>query len=117
MDQYKKIFVTVIILFSIFFGYMSVCAQPLGFMSKQQPQKPKQELLSSANGRFVFGQISDSSKDQFMLDTFTGRLWRIAESGKLGLHLRSIQYLTEKGDCFPLPEEISDSGPREAEKK
>ena len=117
MDQYKKFFVTVIILSSIFFGYMSVCAQPLGFMSSQQPQKPKQEILCSANGRFVFGQISDSSKDQFMLDTLTGRLWRIAESGKLGVYLRSIPYLKEKGDCSPLPPEISDSGSGEAEKK
>lgn len=34
--------------------------------------------LSSASGRFVFGQVSDMARDQFMLDTQTGQLWSIA---------------------------------------
>lgn len=38
---------------------------------------PQQKLLSSENGRYVFGQISEFRRDQFMLDTKTGRLWSI----------------------------------------
>lgn len=36
---------------------------------------PQQKMLSSPGGRFVFGQISEFRRDQFMLDTQTGRLW------------------------------------------
>jgi hypothetical protein len=31
--------------------------------------------LATPGGRFVFGQISQFRRDQFMLDTQTGRLW------------------------------------------
>jgi hypothetical protein len=37
----------------------------------------KSSTLSHPDGRFVFGQISDARRDQFMLDTATGRLWQI----------------------------------------
>ena len=39
---------------------------------------PQQKLLSSSNGRYVFGQISEFRRDQYMLDTQTGRLWQTA---------------------------------------
>jgi hypothetical protein len=110
MGRKKKLFVTFITLsLLVLLGYMSVFAQPIGIMSPQ-PEKPRQEILSSASGRFVFGQISDSSKDKFMLDTFSGRLWRIAETGEAGMFLRAIPYRTEKGEYSPLPGKISDSG-------
>jgi hypothetical protein len=35
----------------------------------------QRRVLSSPNGRYVFGQISDFRSDQFLLDTKTGRLW------------------------------------------
>ena len=38
---------------------------------------PQQKVLVSSSGRFVFGQISEYRRDQFMLDTQTGRLWQI----------------------------------------
>ena len=87
-------------------------AQPLGLGSSKIQQPPRQEVLSSGNGRFVFGQISGSSKVKFMLDTATGRLWRIGESGKLGMFLQSIPYRNAKGECTILPEEISDAAPK-----
>jgi len=37
---------------------------------------PQQKSLSSVQGRFVFGQISEYRRDQYMLDTATGRLWQ-----------------------------------------
>lgn len=37
------------------------------------------KTLSSDGGRYVFGQVSEYRRDQFMLDTKTGQLWQIAE--------------------------------------
>lgn len=34
--------------------------------------------LGAAGGRYVFGQISDARRDQYMLDTQTGRVWLMA---------------------------------------
>ena len=62
-------------------------------------------------------RFSSSSKDQFMLDTFTGRLWRIAESGDVGTFLRMVPYRNEEGTCAPLPEEGSKGEPKKAERK
>ncbi|MBW1997561.1 MAG: hypothetical protein JRJ29_06295 [Deltaproteobacteria bacterium] len=84
-------------------------------------QVPQQQavggVLGCAGGRYVFGQISDSSKDQFMLDTLTGRLWGIAKSGEVGLFLRAIPYKTEKGDYSLVPEPLSRPVGNEAEKQ
>lgn len=41
---------------------------------------PQQNTLSAGNGRYVFGQVSEYRRDQYMLDTQTGRLWQMAES-------------------------------------
>lgn len=118
MGRYNKLFVMFISLCSlVLFGSMDIHAQPFGIKSPQPQQKTQQKILSSANGRFVFGQISDSNKDQFMLDTFTGRLWRIAESGAIGIFLRTVPYRNEEGECSMLPEPILDSGSKEAEKQ
>lgn len=87
----------------------SATAQPFGIGASQAKQRARQEVLSASNGRYVFGQISDSSKDQFMLDTLTGRLWRIAESGEAGLYLRAVKYRTSDGKFSLVPEEISGS--------
>ena len=37
-------------------------------------------VLSSGNGRFVFGQISEYARHQYMLDTQTGRLWKLVKN-------------------------------------
>ncbi len=78
-------------------------AQPFGLSAQPSAKTNAPSSLSSAEGRYVFGQISESAKDQFMLDTVTGRLWRISESGKVGTHLKIVPYCDEKGDCTPLP--------------
>jgi hypothetical protein len=107
MRQNKKLIVLIVTWSLVaLFGSENVLAQTLG-SSAQQTEKSKQEILSSENGRFVFGQISDSSKDQFMLDTVTGRLWRIAETGEIGMFLRAIPYRNDEGDISHVPEEIS----------
>lgn len=77
---------------------------------------PTGKVLGCAGGRFVFGQISDSSKDQYMLDTQTGRLWRIGESSDVGTHLRGIPYKDEQGKVSPCPGEIPQMKVREGKK-
>ena len=118
MGRYKRIFIVSISLsLLVLLGSMNIYAQPLGLLSQKPQQESQQKLLSSANGRFVFGQISNSSKDQFMLDTFTGRLWRIAETGAIGIFLRSVPYRNEDGKCSAFPENTPDSESKETEKK
>ena len=118
MGRYKKIFlVSISLSLLVLLGSMNIYAQPLGLMSQKPQEKSQQKLLSSANGRFVFGQISNSSKDQFMLDTFTGKLWRIAESGAIGIFLRSVPYRNKDGKCSALPESDKESESKEVKKK
>lgn len=118
MGLNKRIFMMILSLSSlVLFGSINIYAQPLGLMSQKPQEKSQQKLLSSANGRFVFGQISNASKDQFMLDTLTGRLWRIAESGAIGIYLRSVPYRNEDGKCSALPESDKESESKEVKKE
>jgi hypothetical protein len=74
-------------------------------------------VLSSGVGRYVFGQISDSNKDQYMLDTETGRLWRIGESSDVGTHLKAIPYKDEQGKVFYCPGAAPGEKPKEKTRK
>jgi len=112
----KMVIMGMPLLLMVLVGATGVYAQ-FGLGASKIQQQPEHKALSSDNGRFVFGQISGSSKDQFMLDTATGRLWRIGESGKLGTFLKSIPYRNAKGECTILPEEISDATPKKSPKK
>ncbi|MBN1832839.1 MAG: hypothetical protein JW896_12095 [Deltaproteobacteria bacterium] len=105
----NKKLLMLIVTWSLTFLFCSenVPAQTLG-AQQQRSEKPRQEVLFSENGRFIFGQISDSSKDQFMLDTLTGRLWRIAETGEIGMFLRAIPYRNDEGEMTYVPEKIPD---------
>jgi hypothetical protein len=80
-------------------------AQPFGISQQGTPAQPVVQCLSSVRGRFVFGQVSDSSKDKFMLDTVTGRLWRISESGEIGIFLSPVPYRAKEGKYSFLPDE------------
>jgi len=82
-------------------------AQPFGLSQQQAPVQPVIQCLTSVGGRFVFGQISDSPKDKFMLDTATGRLWRISESGEIGIFLSPVPYRTKEGKCTFLPDKLN----------
>jgi len=69
----KMVITAMPLLLMVLVGATGVYAQPFGLGSSKMGQLPQHKTLSSDNGRFVFGQISGSSKDQFMLDTATGR--------------------------------------------
>ena len=115
MDGYKKLLVAVI--FSITLVVLPAWESNAQFGLTQQkaPEESDQTCLSSASGRFVFGQVSGSSKDKFMLDTLTGRLWQIAESGDVGIYLREVPYRVEK-EYSPLPKNLPESDPDQSEK-
>ena len=74
---------------------------------KVAPDRTK--TLSTTNGRFVFGQISDFRSDQYMLDTQTGRLWQIVERTdekgvSTGRVLQVVPFVSVEGKLFLLPE-------------
>lgn len=76
MGTYKRGYVRMLNRVSVFLLLCTSCistveAEPV------EVKPPQQKMLSSLGGRFVFGQISDYRRDQFMLDTQTGRLWKI----------------------------------------
>ena len=101
--QKRTLFMGLAIMLTLFFASAQLWAQPLGIMSQQPQKTPHKGTLCSDSGRFVFGQISDSSKDQFMLDTQTGRLWRISETGRIGLFLQTVPYKSLDGEYRDLP--------------
>ena len=108
MMRYIRIVLVLVAISSVvLFDSIVLWAQPFGISSPKQ-RESQYQTLSSENARFVFGQISDSDKDQFMLDTLTGRLWRIAESGEIGLFLRAVPYRTAEGEYKPLPKTITE---------
>ena len=115
MNRYKTLFSAVIISISTATAVTPALAQ---FGLSQTPQRSgsPEKVLSSGVGRYVFGQISDSSKDQYMLDTLTGRLWRIGETSS-GLHLREIPYRDAKGKLSPCPAATTDAKPAETKGK
>jgi hypothetical protein len=51
------------------------------------------KILSSENGRYVFGQISDHRADQYMLDSKTGKLWIVSIDSNTGSrYLVQVEY-------------------------
>jgi len=114
----RKVFLCLVAMVTVIaLNPTAILGQPFGMSASQPPQQPQQGSLSCAGGRFVFGQISDSRKDQFMLDTHTGRLWRIAETGKVGIFLECVPYRTEAGDYCTLPEGALKETDKEPKKK
>jgi len=108
MKKGRILFAGTVLWFSLsFLGIGIAGAQPFGISQQQAAQKPGAGTLSSLVGRFVFGQVSDSAKDKFMLDTITGRLWRISESGEIGIFLSPVPYRTEEKKYSPTPEVTS----------
>lgn len=86
---------------------MAVCAV-LGAWA-QTPAKESAKVLSSASGRFVFGQISEYRRDQYLLDTQTGRLWQIVQvnykkdDGTDGTYQKLDAVPFDQNPVFPLP--------------
>jgi hypothetical protein len=103
MNCIKKAFLAAAIWIPLIAGVQTVSAQGFGMLSQPVPEQKSYPCLGAGGARYVFGQISESSKDQFMLDTLTGRLWRIGETGTVGLFLQPVMYKSEKGEYNVLP--------------
>jgi len=117
MGKHVRIIAIFITLFSfLLFSPLSAEAQ-FGLTPKQVQKKSHQGVLSAAQGRFAFGQVSESSEDKFMLDTVTGRLWRLNKRTDIGLCLTVIPYRSKDGKCSSLPEKIPASKGKGAKKK
>lgn len=50
-------------------------------------------VLTAPGGRYVFGQVSNFVKNQYMLDTKTGRLWLIVMDSEGSPVLEPIPYI------------------------
>ena len=63
-------------------------------------------ILGVDGGRYVFGQVSNFRRDQYMLDTTTGRIWQIVEDSDKRLKLQPVPYkqLTGLEAYIPDPE-------------
>ncbi len=60
-------------------------------------------VLTNLTGRYVFGQISGSAKDKYMLDTQTGRLWLLINWDTTNQQLVPIMYQTIDGKPYHEP--------------
>lgn len=55
-------------------------------------------------GRYVFGQVNEYNADQYMLDTQTGRLWRLVDTADgRGSVLEAVPYTLPDGRTQTLP--------------
>ena len=59
-------------------------------------------VIASSGGRFVFGQMSGSGEDQYLLDTQTGRLWKL-QSPEGALALVPVPYRAADATRTVLP--------------
>lgn len=57
--------------------HASLCAALIvgSGLAAAQGSSNRGNVLSAPGGRYVFGQVSEYAKDQYLLDTQTGRLW------------------------------------------
>ena len=71
-----------------------------------QTTSPPGVVLGVSGGRYVFGQVSEYRRDQYLLDTLTGRMWvqicavPVVKDPKQCAFsaLQPIAYSDEKGD-------------------
>ena len=71
-------------------------AGPIGHDAMAQSSNTPAVLGGS--GRFVFGQINEYNADQYMLDTSTGRLWRLVDTADgIGSVLEIVPYALPDG--------------------
>lgn len=86
----------VIALLSIFFAAQA----------QAEPQSHAEtQVLKTEAGRYVFGQVNSSAKNQFMLDTQTGRLWNVlAKRDGPGFVLQPVEYVNGSDYTWEPPE-------------
>ncbi len=78
------------------------------FAENDAIKSPQQKIMSSPNGRYVFSQVSEFARHQYMLDTQTGRLWQIVHDEKDNNKLQPVPYIQILGDEAYIPDPPSD---------
>jgi len=106
MGKHITIIAIPMALFSFLLFFPLSAEAQFGFTPKQVQKKSHHAILSTPQGRFVFGQVSESTEDKFMLDTVTGRLWRLSKRTDVGLCLTVIPYYSKDGKCSSVPPKI-----------
>lgn len=67
-------------------------------------QSSNKPATLGGSGRYVFGQINEYNADQYMLDTATGRLWRLVDTADgTGSVLELVPYALPDGNTQPTP--------------
>jgi len=79
-----------------------------GLAQPVEVKPPQNKVLSSPNGRYVFGQISDFRADQFLLDTQTGRLWQIVIDKEQNKKLQPVPFIQVWGDESYIPDPMKE---------
>ena len=75
----------------------------------QSARDSSYSALSAPGGRYVFGQIGLARADQFMLDTQTGRLWRLVVDKNDAPLLQIVPYqMTDGTPAIAAPTEEED---------
>lgn len=87
--------------------FLIVMMCPLTVLAEPLPSS-EAKILSAQGGRFVFGQISEMRRDQYMLDTQTGRLWRITETKASNVVLEPVVYSLLNGKVDLVPNDSSE---------
>lgn len=74
-----------------------------GVAAAQSSNRPN---TLGGGGRYVFGQVNEFAADQYLLDTVTGRLWRLVDTADGGTSvLEAVPYLLPDGRTQALPPE------------
>lgn len=75
-------------------------------------QSSNRPAALSGSGPFVFGQVNELVADQYMLDTRTGRLWRLVDTADgTGSVLEPVPYALPDGRSQALPPEAEAGTP------
>jgi Tol biopolymer transport system component len=84
------------------FAAIVATAVPLGNIATAQTSN--QPAVLGGGGRYVFGQINEYNADQYMLDTATGRLWRLVDTADgVNSVLEMVPYALPDGRSQQLP--------------
>ena len=90
-----------------------VCALALFILSPLSAQtrdvEPTRPMLGVEGGRYVLGQIGTGRKDQYLLDTKTGRVWHFVETKDGALILEWVPIVQSNGVAANCPEPEEDA--------
>ena len=98
-----KRFLTSAFILSTLFLSVNVLAEPVEVIP------PQYKILGTSSGRFVFGQVSQYRRDQFLLDTQTGRLWQIVQDEKKRQSLQIVPFNHVDGSVSVVPEDVQNA--------